>query len=83
MVTLILHMINEDPVVGEVSEIPVKTDTLIFLKNPRRRDGKRLHYLEESAELAAWPVSRLSFFEVLRAEHETELSENNLEQVNG
>lgn len=68
MVTIVLHMINEDPVVGEVSEIPVKTDTLIFLKNPRRRDGKRLHYLEESAETAAWPVARLSFIEILRGE---------------
>jgi len=61
MITLVLHMINEDPVVGEVMEIPVKTDTLIYLKNPRRRDGKRLHYLEENAEVAAWPVARLSF----------------------
>ena len=83
MKTLVLHMINEDPVVGEVTEIPVKTDTLIFLKNPRRRDGKRLHYLEENAEVVAWPVARLSFFEILRGEVDEEMLERNLENANG
>jgi len=58
-------MQNEDPVVGEVDEIPVKTDTLIILKNPRRRDGKDLPYLEENVSSVAWPVSRLTFIEIL------------------
>jgi len=65
MTTLVLHMINEDPVVGEVDELPVKTDTLIFLSNPRRRDGRVLPYLEEKVTTAAWPISRLSFFEIM------------------
>ena len=65
MPTLVLHMLNEDPVVGEVEEIPVKTDTLIFLENPRRRDGRTLPYLEENVLKAAWPVSRLTFFEII------------------
>ncbi len=65
MPTLVLHMQNEDPVVGEVDEIPVKTDTLIILKNPRRRDGKDLPYLEENVSSVAWPVSRLTFIEIL------------------
>jgi hypothetical protein len=58
-------MINEDPVVGEVDELPVKTDTLIFLSNPRRRDGRVLPYLEEKVTTVAWPISRLSFFEIM------------------
>jgi hypothetical protein len=62
MPTLVLHMINEDPVVGEVDELPVKTDTLIFLSNPRRRDGRVLPYLEEKVTTASWRISRLSFF---------------------
>lgn len=65
MPTLVLHMTNEDPVVGEVDVLPVKTDTLIFLTNPRRRDGRALSYLEESVMTVAWPVSRLSFFEIM------------------
>ena len=65
MPTLVLHMQNEHPVVGEGDEIPVKTDTLIILKNPRRRDGKDLPYLEENVSSVAWPVSRLTFIEIL------------------
>ena len=65
MPTVILHMINEDPVVGELDELPEPIDTLIYIRKPRRRDGKLLHYMEPSVTLAAWPISRLSFFEVL------------------
>mgnify|MGYP006927344405 FL=1 len=65
MITLVLHMLNEDPVVGEVEDLPIKTDTIIFLHNPRRRDGKELPYLEHNTTTAAWPLARLSFFEVL------------------
>ncbi|HNR01176.1 MAG TPA: hypothetical protein PKK59_01430 [Anaerolineaceae bacterium] len=65
MPTVILHMMNEDPVVGELDELPSRSDTIIYINKPRRRDGKALHYMEPSATLAAWPISRLSFFEVM------------------
>ncbi len=73
MPTVILHMINEDPVVGELDELPATTDTMIYIRKPRRRDGKMLHYMEPSVNLAAWPVSRLSFFEVLPEGEESNL----------
>lgn len=73
MPTLVLHMTNEDPVVGEVDELPVKTDTVIYLKNPRRRDGKELPYLEENVITVVWPISRLSFIEVLPGGDEEEI----------
>lgn len=73
MPTLVLHMMNEDPVVGDVDELPQKTDTLIFIKNPRRRDGKDLPYLELNVTSAAWPVVRLSFVEVLPGAEEEEI----------
>ncbi len=68
MPTVILHMINEDPVVGELDDLPSTTDTLIYIKKPRRRDGRPLHYVEASVVVAAWPISRLSFFEVMPEE---------------
>lgn len=72
MPTVILHMINEDPVVGELDELPQPTDTLVYIKKPRRRDGKQLHYMEASVVVAAWPISRLSFFEVMPDEENGE-----------
>ncbi len=73
MPTLVLHMNNEDPVVGEVDDLPVKTDTLIYLKNPRRRDGKDLPYVEQNVTTTAWPIARLSFFEVLPGMEDEEI----------
>ncbi len=73
MPVVILHMLNEDPVMGEVEELPLKTDTLIYLSNPRRRDGKDLPYLEIDVTTVAWPLSRLSFFEVLPGTEEEEI----------
>ncbi len=63
--TLVLHLSNTDPVVGEADELPTPTDTLIPIKNPRRLDGKDVHYLAENVITVYWPVDRLSFIEVL------------------
>lgn len=73
MPTLVLHMHNEDPVVGEVDDLPAKTDTLVYLKNPRRRDGKDLPYVEQNVTTTAWPIARLSFFEVLPGMEDEEI----------
>lgn len=73
MPIIILHMLNEDPVMGEIDELPLRTDTLIYVKNPRRRDGKDLPYLEVNVTSVAWPVNRLSFFEILPGSEEEEI----------
>lgn len=73
MPVIILHMLNEDPVVGDIEALPQKSDTLIYIKNPRRRDGKDLPYLEPNVNTAAWPVNRLSFIEVLPGSEEEEI----------
>lgn len=65
MVTVILHVTNEDAVMGELDELPKSTDTLILVKNPRRKDGKDLPYLESNVTSVFWPVHRISFLEVV------------------
>ncbi|HNW14105.1 MAG TPA: hypothetical protein PKZ26_07855 [Anaerolineaceae bacterium] len=73
MITVILHMLNEDPVVGELEKLPAATDTLVYIHHPRRRDGKILPYIESNVTVAAWPITRLSFFEILPDEQEDDL----------
>ncbi len=73
MPTLILHIVNEDPVVGEVDNLPSPADNLVILKNPRKRDGKDLHYLEPNVTTVVWPVSRITFIEVLPTSEEEEI----------
>ena len=72
-VTVVLHIANEDPVVGEIDEMPKVTDTLVIVKNPRRRDGKDLQYLEEGVTTVIWPLYRLNFIEVMTLEEEEKL----------
>lgn len=73
MPTLILHIVNEDPVVGEVDNLPSPADNLVILKNPRKRDGKDLHYLEPNVTMVIWPMSRVTFIEILPTSEEDEI----------
>lgn len=71
--TIMLHILNEDPVVGEVEELPAPGDQLITVNNPRRRDGKDLHYLESNVVTVIYPLNRINFIEVLPSEAEEEI----------
>jgi hypothetical protein len=71
--SLLLHIQNEDPVLGEVEELPTSSDTLITLMNPRRIDGKDLHYLAENVVQVSWPVHRLNFIEYMPSHEDDEI----------
>ena len=71
--TLILHIANTDPVVGEVDELPTPSDIMIAVTNPRRKDGKDLHYLAENASIVYWPIATINFIEVITEEIDEEI----------
>ena len=66
--TVLLHLSGEEPVAGEVEELPKATDTVITVTNPRRRDGKDLHYIDSRAVKIIWPLDKISFIEILSGE---------------
>ena len=71
--TLVLHLSGDVPVVGEVDELPKPTDTLVIISNPRQRDGKDLHYLEDNVVKVMWPIEKLTLIEVLASEEEEKI----------
>lgn len=71
--TLLIHVQNSDPVMGETDELPNPTDTMVVVKNPRRMDGKDLHYLAENVLTVYWPIERVNFIEVLSEGEEEEI----------
>ncbi len=71
--TVIIHPTGEEPIIGEVEELPQTTDLIITINSPRRIDGKELHYLTESVLTVIWPISRLNFIEVLPTKAEEEI----------
>lgn len=72
-VTVIVHIANEDPIVGELDEMPAAADQIIVVKNPRKRDGKDVHYLVEGVTTVIWPINRVSFIELMPSEQEEQL----------
>ncbi len=72
-VTVIVHIANEDPIVGELENLPAASDQIIMLKNPRKRDGKDVHYLQEGINTVIWPLSRVTFIEVMPTEGEEQI----------
>ena len=71
--TVILHLSNEDPVCGEVDQLPAAGDTIITLHNPRLRDGKDVHYLSNDIITVIWPINQISYIEVTPSEGEEKI----------
>jgi len=73
MPTVLIHIANEDPIMGELDQMPGPTDTNFLVKNPRRRDGKDLPNLLSNVTQVIWPVIRVSFIEIVPGEGEEEI----------
>jgi len=71
--TIVLHVSGEEAVVAEIDELPAIDATSVMVKNPRRMDGKDLHYLDENVVTVIWPMSRLNFIEILPTKEEEEI----------
>ena len=62
---IILHIAGEPAVAGEIEELPKPADTIITVMNPRLKDGKDLHYLDNNVTKVIWPLNKISFIEIL------------------
>ena len=69
--TLIVHLVDQDAVVGEVAVLPAAGDISVRLSNPRRMDGNELNYLAVGVVEAIWPMARINFIEIMPSEDET------------
>jgi hypothetical protein len=65
MVSVILHITNEDPVLCDIDQMPDPTHQFVAVHNPRRRDGKDVHYLEEDVTTMLVPWHRINFVQIL------------------
>jgi len=63
--TVILHIPNEPSVLGEVEDLPKPTDNIVTVTNPRQKDGKDLHYIDQGTVKVIWPLVKISFIEIL------------------
>lgn len=71
--TVILHVAGEASIAGEVDELPKPIDNIIVVSNPRMKDGKDLHYLDANVTRVIWPLSKVSFIEILENAEEEKI----------
>lgn len=62
---VILHISGEPSIAGEIEELPKPTDNIIVVMNPRTKDGKDLHYIDNAAVKVIWPLAKINFIEVM------------------
>jgi hypothetical protein len=73
-ISVILHISGEEPIVGEIDELPTPTDVILIVRSPRRRDGKDLAYLAaDEVSAVVWPWDKINFLEILPSEEEEEI----------
>ena len=63
--SVIIHISGETSVAGEIEDLPKPTDTILLVANPRQKDGKDLHYLDNNVTKVIWPMNKISFIEIL------------------
>ena len=73
MHTLLIHISNEEPILAEVEELPADTAQVLYCMNPRRRDGKELHYILSEVQTIILPWHRINFIEIMPSGEEEEI----------
>ena len=73
-ISVILHISGEEPIIGEIDEMPIPSDNILIVKNPRKRDGKDLSYIAaDEINSVVWPWDKINFLEILPTEEEEEI----------
>lgn len=71
--TVILHVAGEASIAGEIEELPKAADNIIIVSNPRQKDGKELHYIDNNVTRVIWPLSKISFIEIMDSAEEEKI----------
>ena len=73
MPTVVVHILNEDAIMAEIDQLPTTNDTMIYIKNPRRRDGKDIMFIDANVVTVIYPLHRINFIEVVPTGEEEEI----------
>jgi hypothetical protein len=68
--TVMIHVLNEDAIVGEIERLPEPTDQVLLVNNVRRRDGREVSYILPETTTVVFPWTRIHCVEILPSEAE-------------
>ena len=73
MPTVLIHILGEESVVGEIESIPEPTDQVLIVSNLRMRDGRDVSYLLPETDTVVYPWIRIHCVEILPSEGEEDI----------
>ncbi len=71
--SILLHILNEDAVVGEVEDLPDPSSQFIMVASPRLRDGRDVPYLLPETNTVIYPWHRVHSLEILPSEEDEQI----------
>jgi hypothetical protein len=70
--TVLIHISNEEAVVGEVEELPDPSDQVLIVNNVRYRDGRQVSYILPETDTVVYPWARIHCVEIMPGEEKEE-----------
>jgi hypothetical protein len=63
-----IHIVNDDPVVLDVDDLPQPGDQFVIGMNPQSREGKRVESILREVNQVIFPWWRITYIQVLPSE---------------
>ena len=71
--TVLIHILNEEAVVGEIERLPEPSDQVLIVHNIRYRDGRDVSYVLPETDVVIYPWQRIHCVEILPSGTEEEV----------
>lgn len=71
--TILIHVMNEDAIVGEIEELPDQNAPFLKVASPRLRDGRDVSYFLPETNVVLLPWGRIHSIEIMPTEGEEKL----------
>jgi hypothetical protein len=70
MITLLVHLQNQESVKIDVEEMPKVTDNAVIGKNPREKTDREVNWVEDGVTTVMIPWWRITLVEILPSERD-------------
>jgi hypothetical protein len=63
-IRVIVHVLDDEPFVADIEELPAPSATCVHLKNPTTRDQKQVKWTVGAVQTVIFSMARITFIEV-------------------
>jgi hypothetical protein len=63
--TVLLHLTNEELILGEIDQLPNLADQFMIIHKPRQRDGTKLAHLQENVSIILVPWHQIAYVQLM------------------